>query len=1254
MKKRMWALVLAGVLVISQCDTVVMAMDATDTPVVYQTTTATPNKTNIVATGGSVIFTVSGKVETCVVKEGDNVLEQGDNKDYTVNDMSDTTGRYIIVFPENTKTTIRTFTVNLDGIETTITQDAKVAAESVISSVAEISRTVLSDGRTEYVYNVEGTDLEEVGVALFRTVNTKFSPDQYSVKRQGTGSLQEVTVTIESWANLNPDEFEDKAGAISGTTCFYPTSSVSMLYYTASERKSVEVKKENSSETPDVPEFDAATLNVKVVDKDGNPVSGVALYLKPDDNYADLKFKSVTGEDGKVSYKCDNKNEMDDCTYTLLPTEESGYTCDSRVEIEFGLTANWDSYIATVDSEEYTGQEVVLTVAKAETPDVPEKAEITSVKASKTTVESTGDTVEFTVTGTNLDAASLEAAVAPKEGVTIGSFSGNETEQKVSITFPANTTTSDKEYKVSVNVKDETETKDVAVTVKGQEAKEAKISSVTEVSRKFLSDGRTEYVYTVKGENLEEVGVLVHKSVNSKFNTSQYTVSREGTGSTQKVTVTIEPWDKLGEPFDKEINGFVRFYPTSTGMNSLNYSEQSDIKIKKDEGAEEEPTVVTPDKTKLSASGGEIKFQVSRKVTSISVTVDGKELELDEDYEITAKWDDEVVIYIWGNNNTSARTITVTLNGTPVEIVQDGKAESKISSVNQLSRNVLEDGRTEYVYEVTGEALETVGVRVKASINETIKEDKYEVKREGTGTKQIVTVTFLPWNQLNIIDEKEQELNWEIRFYPSSDRTGSYESKAITLIKGEKPAAPDVIESITASANEVAYFKGMAEFTVKGTDLNAENLEISVEPGATVGEITGTSEELKFTVTFPTNPYTGAKDSKVSVNVRGKEDKKEVTVTVKGANAITGKEALKNPSFILDVRAESTIAATGKVAGSQTFPQFPEEDASLDEKMQAFAERYKDTTDPIYIMCNSGKVGAPRATKNLLAAGIDASRIFTILGGAGDADIKAALVKSGWMQDSVGWWYKNEDGSYPKETWKLIDGAWYYFNASGYRVSNWQSIDGKWYYFDVVTGVMAANAWVDNNQSYVSDSGVMVTGWQVINGADYFFNSSGVVVKNQWVGDYYLDEDGKMLTNAWAGVYHVGADGTYQKGWLKLDEGWYYLGTSGVVQTGWIQIGKEWYYGNPESENPGLLVENDWMTLGNARYHFYAGGAMAISWTLIDGDYYYFNESGAMVTSAWVGNYYLNEDGVMARNEWVDGGKYYVGDDGLWVPNAQK
>ena len=470
-------------------------------------------------------------------------------------------------------------------------------------------------------------------------------------------------------------------------------------------------------------------------------------------------------------------------------------------------------------------------------------------------------------------------------------------------------------------------------------------------------------------------------------------VEREGEGATQKVTVTIAPWDQLGEPFDEEINGFVCFYPTTSDMGSFNYDAQLNIQVKKDEG-KEEPTVVTPDKTKIPANGGQVRFAVSRKATNISITVDGKELVEDEDYEITSNWDDEIVIYFWKNDSSAARTITVTLNGTSTQIVQEGKTESKISAVNLLSRTILEDGRTEYAYEVTGEALEAVGIRVKASINETVKEDKYEVKREGIGTKQIVTITFAPWSQLNILDEKEKELNWEIRFYPNGDRTGSYESADVKLIKDEKPAAADVIESMTVSAKEVDYVNGKTEVTVKGTDLNAENLEVSVESGVTVGEITGTSDELKFTVTFPTNPYTTAKDYKVSVNIRGKEDTKDATITVKGANTITGAEALKNPSYILDVRKEDTIAATGKIPGSQACPQFPTDDASLDEKMQAFAERYKDNTDPIYIMCNSGKVGAPRATKNLLAAGIDPARIFTILGGAGDADIQAALVKA--------------------------------------------------------------------------------------------------------------------------------------------------------------------------------------------------------------------------------------------------------------------
>lgn len=972
MKKRMWALVLAGVLVISQCDTVVLAADAAKTPVVYQATSVTPNKTSIDAVGGSVTFTVDGAVKSCVVKEGDTVLEQ--DKDYTVDDRSDS-GKYIVIFNENTQAVARTFTVSLDGVETTITQTAKTSAE--ISSVTEVSSTKLADGRTEYVYNVEGTNLEEVGVVLFRNVNSKFDAGQYSVSREGTGNAQKVTVTIAAWADLNPDEFDEKKGVISGTTCFYPTSSGSQSYLMAKAQKSVEIKKEESSENPDVPQFDATTLKVKVVDKNGNPVPGVALYLKPDQKgYENLKL-SVSDDNGKASYKCDNHHEMNDSTYTLLPTEDSGYICDSAIGIEFDQDDDWNSYITTVDSEKFTGQEVVLTVAKAEEP--------VTVTPDRTKISAGEESVMFTVSKPVEICVVKEGDKVLLEGTdyTVNNLS----DTRYIVTFPENTQTVERVYTVILNGVETT------ITQAAKEAEASKISSVTQVSRTFLDDGRTEYVYNVTGANLKEVGVLVHKGFNSRFSTSQYTVAREGEGTTQKVTVTIAPWDQLGEPFDEEINGFIRFYPTTSGMGSFNYDAQLNIQVKKDEG-KEEPTVVTPDKTKIPANGGQVRFAVSRKATNISITVDGKELVEDEDYEITSNWDDEIAIYFWENDSSAARTITVTLNGTSTQIVQEGKTESKISAVNLLSRTILEDGRTEYAYEVTGEALEAVGIRVKASINETVKEDKYEVKREGTGTKQIVTITFAPWSQLNILDEKEKELNWEIRFYPNGDRTGSYESADVKLIKDEKPAAADVIESMTVSAKEVDYVNGKTEVTVKGTDLNAENLEVSVESGVTVGEITGTSDELKFTVTFPTNPYTTAKDYKVSVNIRGKEDTKDATITVKGANTITGAEALKNPSYILDVRKEDTIAATGKIPGSQACPQFPTDDASLDEKMQAFAERYKDNTDPIYIMCNSGKVGAPRATKNLLAAGIDPARIFTILGGAGDADIQAALVKA--------------------------------------------------------------------------------------------------------------------------------------------------------------------------------------------------------------------------------------------------------------------
>lgn len=54
-----------------------------------------------------------------------------------------------------------------------------------------------------------------------------------------------------------------------------------------------------------------------------------------------------------------------------------------------------------------------------------------------------------------------------------------------------------------------------------------------------------------------------------------------------------------------------------------------------------------------------------------------------------------------------------------------------------------------------------------------------------------------------------------------------------------------------------------------------------------------------------------------------------------------------------------------------------------------------------------------------------------------------------WQSDSNGWWYQNDDGTYPVNAWQWIDGdadgvsECYYFNEKGYCLTNTTTPDGK-------------------------------------------------------------------------------------------------------------------------------------------------------------------------------------------------------------------
>ena len=175
------------------------------------------------------------------------------------------------------------------------------------------------------------------------------------------------------------------------------------------------------------------------------------------------------------------------------------------------------------------------------------------------------------------------------------------------------------------------------------------------------------------------------------------------------------------------------------------------------------------------------------------------------------------------------------------------------------------------------------------------------------------------------------------------------------------------------------------------------------------------------------------------------------------------------------------------------------------------------------------------------------------------------------------------------------------------------------------------------------------SGWVKQEGAWYYFDGNGNPVKNTWQGSYYLKADGKMAQSEWIydssyqAWYYLKSDGSYA---YSTWQGAYYLKSNGKMAKGeWVYDStyQAWYY----LKSDGSYARNAWQ--GN--YYLKSDGKMAINEWVYDATYqawYYLKSDGSYAYSTWQGNYYLKSNGKMAVNEWVDGGRYYVGADGVW------
>ena len=182
----------------------------------------------------------------------------------------------------------------------------------------------------------------------------------------------------------------------------------------------------------------------------------------------------------------------------------------------------------------------------------------------------------------------------------------------------------------------------------------------------------------------------------------------------------------------------------------------------------------------------------------------------------------------------------------------------------------------------------------------------------------------------------------------------------------------------------------------------------------------------------------------------------------------------------------------------------------------------------------------------------------------------------GWKQNKTGWWWEEDNGSYPTKSWKNIGGTWYYFDGNGYMVTGWLKLSSGWY--------------------YLTESGAMATGWVQVGSTWYYMNESGVMQADTWIGDNYVGGSG-----AW-----IPGKVKTQAGWVKSGNRWWYRhADGGYTMNGWEMINGTWYY----MDASGAMVKNAWA-----------------------GDYY-LGADGAMATNTWIGQYYVDGSGKWIPNK---------------------
>ena len=503
------------------------------------------------------------------------------------------------------------------------------------------------------------------------------------------------------------------------------------------------------------------------------------------------------------------------------------------------------------------------------------------------------------------------------------------------------------------------------------------------------------------------------------------------------------------------------------------------VKVKVEEEPEEEKYYVsrikiTSKPKKLIYQPGEDFDPEGLKVTAVLDPLSGEggskeqllDLDsLDFDYDFSQPGKKTVKIRYAGlDKNQEGKMFTVTLEVTVAEPAQEGFYTEKIAITTKPDKMTYQVGDA---FDPTGMVVTAYQVNMETGETEEEEIENYQIAPKTLMTEGTCTITVS---------------------YASTDKDGEAKMFKDTLevqvekagTKPDDPSKPD-IPWITIPVPEIGR-----------DDLTPEQEE---EARKQIGDQTKAIEEAVNKAIrdkdFVNRNTTGlddvvSKDRDVELRQTVEDVETEAVVTVGEDGTVTTTVLIKKLVYdvsLYDVETDEKVELTGNTKKIHFPIVLPNE--GIDPKANYVKATHKG--DVTYSdMKQEGQVRYTMIETTSFspfvlefapskpAAGLRNSR------GRSAASAKKTDT-SKWVQDSVGWWYKKADGTWPADCWIQLawNGTtqWYRFNKEGYMVTGWyQDTDGSRYYLHDVS---------DGSQGY------MYTGWHEISGNWYYFRENG-------------------------------------------------------------------------------------------------------------------------------------------------------------------